>query len=679
MRPRRVPGRPGQTPEAYVAQKLDEYYAKGVRHLFPVHVFDNAFGGVSIYNPLFNYGNRLVNGNYFGVKDCGAFYGYKPQPDPALNAFVSVLGLGTPPANAFVSECNNRGLTPLGDTLVTGMMDRGMMIDLDHMSKDTFDAVLAKAEQRAYSGVVAGHTTLLKVLGGQMRIEGALPDANVTRIGALGGLVSPILQHGPRATAAQPTGVVQLPNAPIANDCGNSSKTFAQGYLAAIRFLGGRSVAAVGLGSDFNGLAGEPGPRFGTEGCPRDAGHAAQTGMVSYPFAIVPPPGVTDAGTLGRATAGARTFDFNFDGLAHVGLLPDLIADLGSAGAFPQDLAPLFRSAEQYLLAWQLAEANGKPLPTVTLACRRPRRQSGWFTTSPTVSATGAISAGAPALSGIVMSSTGAQLLDETLTAGNPVTLQVVADGVTEVSARARDAVGRLSDLATLAVKLDRVAPTVSCEPADGLWHSSAATVPCTAGDGTSGLADPADELFSLTADVAPGVESATVDTDTHAVTRRRRLVDDGRPRARQQDRPQGAGDHDRAARLGRADRIGRPGRLHVSRWGLRRQHLRRHDARRRSPAHVDGWREVAGGRRERQRRQHRHRQRLLHRRVQPLPPVRSDEGEEGWQHGARQAANLRRGGPEPLVAGDRVDRHLDTPSLDIHGWPPGGFGAGEP
>jgi hypothetical protein len=47
-----------------------------------------------------------------------------------------------------------------------------------------------------------------------------------------------------------------------------------------------------------------------------------------------------------------RTFDFNVDGLAHVGMLPDLIQDLSKIGLNDNDLTPLFRSAESYISMW---------------------------------------------------------------------------------------------------------------------------------------------------------------------------------------------------------------------------------------------------------------------------------------------------------------------------------------
>jgi hypothetical protein len=64
--------------------------------------------------------------------------------------------------------------------------------------------------------------------------------------------------------------------------------------------------------------------------------------------------------------------------------------------------------------------------------------------------------------------------------------------------------------------KIDKKAPEVFCASADGIWHGFDVTLPCTASDGGSGLAD-ADEdaAFGLSTNVAAGSE--TDDAATHS------------------------------------------------------------------------------------------------------------------------------------------------------------------
>ena len=57
---------------------------------------------------------------------------------------------------------------------------------------------------------------------------------------------------------------------------------------------------------------------------------------------------------LERLTAGARRdYDINIDGMAHYGMLPDFLQDLRNIGLSAQDLAPLFRSAYDYVQMWE--------------------------------------------------------------------------------------------------------------------------------------------------------------------------------------------------------------------------------------------------------------------------------------------------------------------------------------
>jgi microsomal dipeptidase-like Zn-dependent dipeptidase len=58
---------------------------------------------------------------------------------------------------------------------------------------------------------------------------------------------------------------------------------------------------------------------------------------------------------LRASQTGDRTFDFNYDGLAHYGMLPDLLQDLRAVGMPQEQLGPLFQSAEAFIRMWQKA------------------------------------------------------------------------------------------------------------------------------------------------------------------------------------------------------------------------------------------------------------------------------------------------------------------------------------
>jgi microsomal dipeptidase-like Zn-dependent dipeptidase len=82
---------------------------------------------------------------------------------------------------------------------------------------------------------------------------------------------------------------------------------------------------------------------------------------------------------LSRCRTGQRDWDFNIDGLAHYGLLPDMLQDLANVG-LPQDvMAALFGSAEAYLDLWQRCERWHVAAARTTITMTAPiARQQTW-------------------------------------------------------------------------------------------------------------------------------------------------------------------------------------------------------------------------------------------------------------------------------------------------------------
>jgi microsomal dipeptidase-like Zn-dependent dipeptidase len=352
---------------------IDEYYAKGVRHVFPVHNFDNAFGSPATWQDIIHIGNRGVEGRWWDAEACPDAYGFKLNDGaltPFFNAILTLFGFGVgeiPAPHAGDASCNARGLTQFGKTLIHQLIERGMMIDIDHMSARAIDDTLTIAEstQPPYP-VVASHVQFYDLNDESTRHERMRTRAQLERIRDVGGMVAAMLKDD-----VQDTDNIgrkkNLPYGTMADDCRHSSKTWAQMYQYAVDVMGG----PVAMGSDFNGAAGHVGPRFGSEGCGGDPGlgtgaefdgriaeRRAQLlagDQLEYPFTL------DGFGTFSRQQTGDKTFDFNMDGLAHVGLLPDLVADLKQVGLGEQDLDPLFQSAEAYVDLWQRAEAVPEP------------------------------------------------------------------------------------------------------------------------------------------------------------------------------------------------------------------------------------------------------------------------------------------------------------------------------
>ena len=67
-------------------------------------------------------------------------------------------------------------------------------------------------------------------------------------------------------------------------------------------------------------------------------------------------------GSMHRAISGGRDWDVNLDGVAHYGLIPDLLQDLRNLGLPESELDSLYRSAEDYIRVWERCLARMGPL-----------------------------------------------------------------------------------------------------------------------------------------------------------------------------------------------------------------------------------------------------------------------------------------------------------------------------
>lgn len=188
-------------------------------------------------------------------------------------------------------------MTDLGEYALKGMMKRKMLVELDHQSVKAADRTLDLLEEAAYPGVTSSHSWM---------------DPTYTeRVYKLGGF---IIQYGHDAGRF----VTEA-----GTDRGLREK-YGKGY---------------GMGMDMNGFGGTPRP-------PK-----ADDPKVRYPFTA------SDGGgsTLDRQVTGQRTWDYNTDGVAHYGMVPDWVENLRQIGgeALVEELA---RGSQTYLTTWGATE-----------------------------------------------------------------------------------------------------------------------------------------------------------------------------------------------------------------------------------------------------------------------------------------------------------------------------------
>lgn len=313
-----VNGVPGCTTED-IDRGLDEFASWGVSTVFPVHKFDNALGGAHMDEEFaglaVNFGNKLGTQRFWETEPCTDGVSDNAQPlasTPVADGLGALTG-GAPAGAAlpvYPQEplCNVRGLTDLGEYAVSGLMDRGMIINIDHMSVKTATRTLDLAEQAGYGGLVVDHNWA--------------DPALTRRLHELGGFL---------ASFAYPA---------------EATENFEIGFLEQWRQNTSgttRPVGGYGIGSDVNGLA------------PLAEPHAsAATDPLVYPF-TAPSGEVMD-----RWRFADRVYDLNVDGVAQYGLYADWIADiLHRAGPDRPELErQLMSGAEAWTATWERARSR---------------------------------------------------------------------------------------------------------------------------------------------------------------------------------------------------------------------------------------------------------------------------------------------------------------------------------
>jgi hypothetical protein len=236
-------------------------------------------------------------------------------------------------------------------------MERGMIIDIDHMSTRAVSDTIALAQGFRPEGypLVISHALFRDLHTADTRHERMRTLTQLQQIDAMGGMAGVMLKDDvlDRGTRGQRK-TIDYAGSSVTDDCRHSSKTFAQAYGYAVDALSGRAA----MGSDFNGVAGHFGPRFGDAACGGEPGErSAQLrarNRLPYPFAL------DEFGSFAAQRSGQKTFDYNVDGMAHVGLLPDFVADLARVGISPVQLDLLLESAESYIALWE--RARGEPV-----------------------------------------------------------------------------------------------------------------------------------------------------------------------------------------------------------------------------------------------------------------------------------------------------------------------------
>lgn len=301
-----------------ITEEIQKLYNNKVRYIFPIHVLDNKFGGTAVYQDIFNYSNKTEYGSFWNLKCAEPSDGITKQikGNIAIQFAGAFIGqdpfekLPIPSCANGIGHKNRKGLTPDGNFAIKEMMKRGMLIDIDHMSEESANQTLTIAESIPGGYPInAGHNGFRS--NGQQN-EYERTDAQVAKISTLGGMMG-----------------VGWGN--------NVSCEFLNKFQYGFVKMNGKQLA---IGTDINGLVKVPRPRNASIDC--------SGSPVIYAEISGKPNGL-----LTMAQTGAKKWNYNTEGVAHYGLIPDFLQDLKNIGMAPQQRSSFFMSAEYFAQMWE--------------------------------------------------------------------------------------------------------------------------------------------------------------------------------------------------------------------------------------------------------------------------------------------------------------------------------------
>ncbi len=320
--------------QAQIDAEIQRLWDMGVRHVYPYHDIDSSLGGAGIFSgDVMNMLNFMDTGAFWKTTECREYDADKPmvrQPgaemataipgsgdDPLSQAFFAAGG-GVLPLYPPGRRCNARDVTDLGKYALNALMDRGMVIDIDHAAYHSKDIMLDEAEKRSPAYPMAS----------SHNAHGGLTSDQAVRMLKAGGTIYPYKGHGGDHTA----------------------------FIEKLKFwrseagVGEERVLALGYGADANGFGGHSGPRGG------------DATPVNYPFTLF---SGDDWGPMFKGIAplkvdllqipeSGKFWHIDEVGMAHYGLVADFVEEVRLEGG-REALEALYNSAEDYVQMWERA------------------------------------------------------------------------------------------------------------------------------------------------------------------------------------------------------------------------------------------------------------------------------------------------------------------------------------
>lgn len=317
---------------AQINAEIDRLWELGVRHVYPFHDIDSSLGGAGIFSgDVINLLNFLDTNAFWETTECREYPVDEPSVrTPGTEMTTAIPGTGNDPLTSLVLDltggvtplypagkrCNARTVTDLGEHALQALMDKRMIIDIDHAAYHSKDIMLdiAEAQTPAYP-MASSHDA-----------HGGLTSDQAVRMLKAGGTIYPYKGNGIKHKE----------------------------FLEKLKFWHAKAgtadsqVLGLGYGADANGFGGHPGPRGG------------DSDPVIYPFKLFEGPGwpaqfdgidPVEVNLLTIPESG-KFWHIDEVGMAHYGLVADFVEEVRLESG-EEGLTALYNSAEAFVQMWE--------------------------------------------------------------------------------------------------------------------------------------------------------------------------------------------------------------------------------------------------------------------------------------------------------------------------------------